>query len=118
MDMSGEVPGTSTRLERLESDLSAIKNQVANLESEISTVKAGHKSMQEDLATLNTKMDEQTLDLKKVVAFADGTDKVFGFCRAHWRTILKFGCGFVTAYGISNPSVQRTIIFVQHFFGL
>lgn len=56
--------------------------------------------------------------LDKVVAFFEGTDKLLGFTKKHWRTLLKFGCGFITAYGVTNPSVQRSLIFIQHFFGL
>jgi hypothetical protein len=111
VDNAGGDNGTSTRLERLESDLAAIKEKVVNLETEIATVKNGHIVISKQLTEMNGKMD-------KVVMIADGTDKVLGFCRKNWKTILKFGCGFVTAYGISNPQVQRTLIFVQHFFGL
>lgn len=119
METGGENgSGTTTRLERLESDLATVRDKVANLETEIADIKDGAATMKNDVAALSTKMDTANATLTRVANFYDGTDKVFGFCRKHWRTLLKFGCGFVTAYGVTNPAAQRSILFVQHFFGL
>jgi O6-methylguanine-DNA--protein-cysteine methyltransferase len=117
MDDGAGVPenGTTTRLERLETDISNIKDRLSGLETEFETAK---ETAKEERALVQTQIAEMDGKLDKVISFIEGTDKVLGFCRKHWRTILKFGCGFVTAYGVSNPSVQHTLSFVQNFFGL
>lgn len=102
--MDERLGGVEKRLDVLETDFKKLRTTVHDIKGE-----------QQVLVTEFAKAQAQ---LTKVVTFFEGTDKILGFTKKHWRTILKFGCGFVTAYGVSNPNVQHSIIFVQHFFGL
>ena len=99
-----------SRLERLESDIAEAKTRLTNCENELVTLKQGAAQMQLQMTSQDEKLD-------RILVWVDGTQKVAGFAVKHWRTALRFGCGFVTAWGISNPHVQSAITFVGHFFG-
>jgi hypothetical protein len=101
----------NTRLERLEQDIAEAKTRLASLETEVLTLKQGYSTMQ-------TTLDAQDIKLDKIVKWVDGANKVLGIATRHWKTALKFGCGVVTAYGISNPQVAHVISFIGNFFGL
>lgn len=114
MDAPGGEP--TTRLDRLESDLAEIKGKVSNLETEFEKAKGERTQM---LYLINGTSDEPGLIQKtnKIYSYIDGTEKVAGFALKHWRTLLKFGCGFVTAWGVSNPHLAASLGFVSRFFG-
>lgn len=101
----------NSRLERLEQDISEMKERLANLETEFQKAKEERSAMQLQLTDQDAKLD-------KIVAWVDGVHKVAGIATRHWKTALKFGCGVMTAWGISNPHVAHTIEFVGKFFGL
>lgn len=107
-EMGGEP---NTRLERLESDISEMKARLANLENEFQQAK-------EERSLMQTQMTGQDIKLDRILVWVDGTQKIVGVAIRHWRTALKFGCGVVTAWGISNPHVQNTVEFVAKFFGV
>jgi nicotinic acid mononucleotide adenylyltransferase len=102
--MDGELADIKT-------DIETLKLRVGDLEKKFEQAELERSTMN---ATLN-RVEEQNA---RILAFIAGTDKIFGFTRKHWRTILKFGAGFVTAYGISNPIVQRELNFILAFFGI
>lgn len=108
MDAGGEP---NSRLDRLESDISEAKERLTNLENELKQVKQGAAQMQLQLSGQDAKLD-------KLVKWVDGANKILGVATRHWKTALKFGCGVVTAYGISNPQVAHVVSFVGKFFGL
>jgi predicted nuclease with TOPRIM domain len=107
-DTGGEQ---NTRLERLESDISETKNRLANLETELATLKQGAAQMQSQLSGQDEKLDQ-------ILIWVTGAEKVAGIAAKHWKTALKFGCGVVTAWGISNPHVAHAVAFVGNFFGI
>ena len=105
-------PRTDPRtLEAIDKSLDLLEFDFRRLRRTVHSIKGEQQVLLGEFTKVQRQMD-------RVVSFFEGTDKILGFTKKHWRTILKFGCGFVTAYGITNPSVQRTILFVQHFFGL
>jgi hypothetical protein len=108
VDTGGEQ---NTRLDRLESDIKETKDKLASLEKELVTLKKGHETMQSQLLGQDEKLDT-------ILAWVTGAQKVAGVAAKHWKTALKFGCGVVTAWGITNPHVARTIEFVGKFFGI
>jgi acetyl-CoA carboxylase carboxyltransferase component len=101
----------NTRLERLESDISETKERLSSLENELQIVKQGASAMQSQLLGQDDKLD-------RILVWVDGANKVAGVATRHWKTALKFGCGVVTAWGISNPQVAHVVAFVGKFFGL
>lgn len=109
MEQSGGEP--NTRLERLENDIAETKERLSSLENDLQTVKQGALLM-------GTRLVGQDEKLDKILVWVDGANKVAGIATRHWKTALKFGCGVVTAYGISNPQVAHVVTFVGHFFGL
>lgn len=100
-----------TRLERLEGDINETKSRLENLENELQKVKQGSAQMQLQLTGQDEKLD-------RILIWVDGANKVAGIATRHWKTALKFGCGVVTAWGISNPQVGHVVAFVTKFFGL
>jgi hypothetical protein len=100
----------NTRLERLEADIKETKNKLGNLENELIVLKKGHETMQTQLAGQDDKLDV-------ILKWVTGAEKVAGVAAKHWKTALKFGCGVVTAYGITNPHVAHVIDFVGKFLG-
>lgn len=110
--MSDELGGEQTsRLERLENDITETKNRLGNLEKELLTLKEGHNEMQSQLVGQDDKLDQ-------ILVWVNGANKVAGVAAKHWKTALKFGCGVMTAWGISNPHVQNVVTFVGKFFGI
>lgn len=107
MDDSGEQ---NSRLDRLEKDITETKVRLTNLEAELQSVKQGAISMQSQLAGQDAKLD-------RILIWVDGANKVAGVATKHWRTALKFGCGAVTAWGITNPHVSNLVNFIGKFFG-
>jgi uncharacterized coiled-coil protein SlyX len=107
-ETSGEQ---STRLERLETDIADTKTRIGNLETELATLKRGAEQMQTQLTGQDDKLDQ-------ILVWVTGAEKVAGIAAKHWKTALKFGCGVVTAWGISNPHVAHVIVFVGNFLGL
>lgn len=102
----------------VEDRLNVVENRLDKVESDLIKLRrTTHK-----VANVAMKTQKQLADIKtntdKMVSFYEGTDRIFGFCRKHWRTALKFGCGFVTAYGFANPAVGRTATYIQHFLNL
>lgn len=107
-DSSGEP---NTRLERLESDISEMKARLANLEIEFQQAKEERSQMQTQLAGQDTKLD-------RILVWVDGANKVAGIATRHWKTALKFGCGAMTAWGVTNPHVSNVVSFIGNFFGV
>ena len=101
----------TSRLERLETEITEIKERLATLEHEFQSAKEERSKMQSQL-------DGQDIKLDKILVWVDGAHKVAGVATRHWRTALKFGCGVVTAWGVSNPHIQNVVIFVGKFFGI
>lgn len=98
--------------------LSKIENRVTAVETDLQKLRRTVHNIAEDAMKTTAHLIKIEKKTDKLISFFEGTDKVFGFCRKHWRTMLKFGCGFVTAYAASNPHVAQTANFVSHFFGL
>lgn len=111
MEENERLTQIETRLDAAEKDLIALRKNVHDIKNEQQIMVGQIQDLQNDVTTVKENTD-------KLVVFFEGTDRVFGFCRKHWRTMLKFGCGFVTAYGVTNPAVQRTLAFTIKFFGL
>jgi predicted nuclease with TOPRIM domain len=107
-DTGGEQ---NTRLERLEGDIKETKTRLASLENELVTLKEGAQAMQSQLAGQDDKLDQ-------ILVWVTGAEKVAGIAAKHWKTALKFGCGVVTAWGITNPHVAHVLQFVGSFFGI
>lgn len=105
------IASVEKRLDDVEQDLQKLRKTVHDVKNEQQVMVGQINAVQKSVTSVEA-------NTETLLHFFEGTDKLFGFCRKHWRTLLKFGCGFVTAYGVTNPSVQRTLIFVQHFFGL
>lgn len=101
-----------------EERLGSIEKRLDDTEADLQKLRATVHAIKNEQQVLVGQMSDLTSSVDRVISFFEGTDKVFGFCRKHWRTMLKFGCGFVTAYGVTNPSVARSLQFVTHFFGL
>jgi hypothetical protein len=97
-------------LERLEADITDMKERLAGLETEFQKAKQERSLMQTQLTGQDEKLD-------RILVWVDGAHKVAGIATRHWKTALKFGCGLVTAWGISNPHVAHTVEFVGKFFG-
>lgn len=106
-DTGGEP---NSRLDRLESDIAETKQKLSALESELQKLKEGASTMQLQLSGQDEKLD-------RILVWVDGANKVAGVAVRHWRTALKFGCGAVTAWGVTNPHVQSLLAFVSNFFG-
>lgn len=98
--------------------LTAIENRVTEVETDLQKLRRTVHNIAEDAMKTTARLINIEKKTDKVITFFEGTDKIFGFCRAHWRTLLKFGCGFVTAYGVTNPHVAQTANFISRFFGL
>jgi hypothetical protein len=105
--------------------IAAIENRVDTIEQDLSKLReTAHRvadSQQVSIAQMTdvtATLDTMKAQLSSVTSFIDGTDHVLGFCRKHWRTILKFGAGVVTAYGFGNPHVQRALDFILKFAGI
>lgn len=88
------------KLDDWEKRLSAVENGLADLRSEMATFKNG----------INEKLDT-------IVTFVSGAHTVLGLARKHWRRILMFGAGFVTAVGTGNPTVQKAAGYISHVLG-
>lgn len=108
MDAGGEQ---NTRLDRLEKDIAETKTKLLTLENELQIVKTRGEAMQLQLTGQDDKLD-------RILRWVDGANKVAGIATRHWRTALKFGCGVVTAWGVSNPHIAHAVEFVGKFFGL
>jgi hypothetical protein len=101
----------NSRLVRLENDITEMKERLANLESEFQKAKEERSQMQMQLSGQDEKLD-------RILLWVDGAQKVAGIATRHWKTALKFGCGAVTAWGVTNPHVQSLLNFVAQFFGV
>lgn len=98
----------TNRLDNLEARLTAIEDEMATIKADIAEAKTARGIMQDDLVSMKN-------DTAKILDFLTGVDKIGGMARRHWRTILTFGCGIMTAAGLGNPDV---IEYVRKFFGL
>lgn len=110
-DIASTSANTNDRLDSLEIKINSMEVDLTTLKTEFASAKLDRNSMAVHLQSVDDKMD-------RVLSFVEGTDKVLGFCLKHWRTAAKFGAGVVTAYGVSNPNVQRTLNFIVHFVGM
>lgn len=59
---------------------------------------------------------EETLDVRlaSIENFVGGYNTVAGLTKKHWKTVLTFGAGLMSAAGIGNPKVTE---FITAFFG-
>lgn len=105
------IDAVEKRLDDVEEDLQRLRKNVHDIKNEQQVMVGQLSEVQKVIGALHA-------DTAKVLTFFEGTDKLFGFCRKHWRTGLKFGCGVVTAWGVSNPHVTHTVEFIGKFFGL
>ena len=108
MDGDGEQ---KSRLDVLEADIKETKERLTSLETEFKSVKEGAVTMQAQLTGQDEKLD-------RILVWVDGANKVAGVAVRHWKTALKFGCGAVTAWGITNPHVASLLSFIGNFFGI
>lgn len=105
------------RLDAAEQDLQRLRQNVHDIKNEQQVLSGQMSDVQKSVNALTEGMSDLKANSERMLNFVEGTDKVLGFCRKHWRDLLKFGCGIVTAYGITNPHVQRAIDFTGKFFG-
>lgn len=89
-------------------------DNLADWEARLKAVERGLKELGERMTTLENGVTEK---LDTIVTFVSGANTVFGLARKHWRRVLMFGAGFVTAVGTGNPTVQKIAAYILQQLG-
>lgn len=92
------------RLKVFEDKLDDALGRISKLESRMTTAEDGRAEMLAKLANIEK--------------FVGGYNTIMGLAKKHWKTLLTFGAGLVTASGIGNPTVQSVAAYVGKFLGV
>jgi len=95
----------------IEARLALVENDLLRLRKNV------HKIANQSMKNAGA-LSQIHADIKEIRAFVTGTTKFFGFAKKNWKTALTFGCGIITAAGITNPTVGRMVEFTAKFFGI
>jgi hypothetical protein len=92
------------RLQIFEDKLDDAVRRIGKLEARMDTAETMREEIMAKLATIET--------------FVGGYNKIWGLAKKHWKTLLTFGAGIVTAGGLGNPQVQHIADYVVRFLGV